>query len=67
MGETAPKNNEKPDNGNNHNHPEFIMAALFDEAMFDHQGRIESKEREQNIQQLLKSIESFQSDTSDCE
>lgn len=65
MGETAPRINEKPDN--NHNHPDFIMAALFDEAMFDHQGRIESKDRELKIQQLLKSIESFQSDTSDSE
>lgn len=67
MGETAQRINENPDNGDNHNHPDYIMAALFDEAMFDHQGRIESKDRELKIQQLLKSIESFQSDTSDSE
>jgi len=62
MGETRPMTNEKTINIIDQNQPEFIMAALFDEAMFDHQVQIESKDREVRIQQLLKSIESFQSD-----
>lgn len=47
--------------------PEHFMAECFDEAMFDHQVCIKSKDREQKIQQLLKSIEAFQSEHLDIE
>jgi hypothetical protein len=67
MGETLPMTNDKTINSNDQSQPELIMATLFDEAMFDHQVNLENKDREVRIQQLLRSIESFQSDTVDSE
>jgi len=45
----------------------LIMAKCFDEAMFDHEYHIQSLEREQEIKDLLKSIEDFQQDGFDEE
>lgn len=44
-----------------------FMDAIFDEAMFENQVRLVSKDREQRIQHLLKSIESFQAESDDSE
>ncbi len=44
-----------------------FMDKIFDEAMFENQVHLESQERELRIRQLLISIESFRSETSDTE
>ena len=41
--------------------PQFIMAKLFDEVMFEHQYRIQDPKREETIKALLNSIDAFRS------
>lgn len=45
--------------------PQWMMAALFDQAMFDHQVMVQDPKREETIQALLNSIDAFRSHPED--
>ena len=49
------------------NEPDFRMAALLDEVMFESQYRIQDPKREETIKALLHSIDAFRSNPAEEE